>query len=143
MVTLLSPRSLSFDFAWGPLASRPSLATGKHLSAGGLDGWAWNEITALSLSCFVGLALVLRSIETAGAWPESLPDAYVAFPTVTGSHLRGSARPTFSLWCPVFGLLSGSGINKAGFCSSVPVSVCGAGGKGLLRGRLILQVSGY
>ena len=42
---------------------------------------------------------------------KSLPDAYVAFPTVTGSHLRGSARPTFLLWCTVFGLLSGSGIN--------------------------------
>ena len=74
-----------------------------------------NEITAFSLSCFVGLALVLRRIETAGAWPERLPDAYIAFPTVTGSYLRGSARPTFTLWCTVFGLLSGSGINKAGF----------------------------
>ena len=27
----------------------------------GLDGWAWNEIKALSLSWFVGLALVLEA----------------------------------------------------------------------------------
>ena len=32
----------------------------------GLDGWAWNEIQALYLSWFVGLALVLRKIEVAG-----------------------------------------------------------------------------
>ena len=69
---VVTPAVLSL-LCWGPLASRPSLATGKHLSAGGLDGWAWNEIAALSLSCFVGLALVLRSIEAAGAWPEKPP----------------------------------------------------------------------
>ena len=32
-----------------------------------------NEIAAFSLSCFVGLALVLRSIETVGVWPEKPP----------------------------------------------------------------------
>ena len=41
-------------------------AMAKKSTAGGLDGWAWNEIKALSLSWFVGLALVLRQIEAAG-----------------------------------------------------------------------------
>ena len=41
----------------------------KKSTAGGLDGWAWNEIQALSLSWFVGLALVLRQIEAAGRRP--------------------------------------------------------------------------
>ena len=44
----------------------------KKSTAGGLDGWACNEIKALSLSWFVGLALVLRQIEAAGKWPQGL-----------------------------------------------------------------------
>ena len=44
-----------------------------------LFGWlAWNEIKALSLSWFVGLALVLRQVEAAGQWPQGLLDAYIA-----------------------------------------------------------------
>ena len=38
----------------------------------------WNEIKALSLSWFVGLALVLRQIEAAGRWPQGLLDAFFA-----------------------------------------------------------------
>ena len=45
---------------------------------GGLDGWAWNEIKALSFFWFIGLALVLRQIEAAGRWSQGLPDAYIA-----------------------------------------------------------------
>ena len=41
-------------------------AMAKKSTAAGLDGWAWNEIKALSLSWLVGLALVLRQIETVG-----------------------------------------------------------------------------
>ena len=48
------------------------VALAKKSTAGGLDGWAWNEIKALSLSWFVGLALVLRQIEAAGQWPQGL-----------------------------------------------------------------------
>ena len=53
-------------------------AMAKKSTAGGLDGWAWNKVKALSLSWFVGLALVLRQIETAGRWPQGLLDAYIA-----------------------------------------------------------------
>ena len=53
-------------------------AMAKKSTAAGLDGWAWNEIKALSLSWFVGLALVLRQIEAAGQWPQGLLDAYIA-----------------------------------------------------------------
>ena len=53
-------------------------AMAKKSTAAGLDGWAWNEIKALSLSWFVGLALVLRQVEAAGQWPLGLLDAYIA-----------------------------------------------------------------
>ena len=53
-------------------------AMAKKSTAAGLDGWAWNEIKALSLSWFVGLALVLRQIEAAGQWPQGFLDAYIA-----------------------------------------------------------------
>ena len=67
------------DFVGGHLPQEPFLdlpiltgeelyevAMAKKSTAGGLDGWAWNEIQALSLSWFVGLALVLRQIEALG-----------------------------------------------------------------------------
>ena len=53
-------------------------AMAKKSTAAGLDGWAWNEIKALSPSWFVGLALVLRQIEAVGQWPQGLLDAYTA-----------------------------------------------------------------
>ena len=49
-------------------------AIAKKSTAAGLDGWVWNEIKALSLSWFVGLALVLRQVEAAGQWPQGLLD---------------------------------------------------------------------
>ena len=54
------------------------VAMAEKSTGGGLDGWAWNEVKALSLSWFLGLALVLRQIETAGKWPQGLLDAYIA-----------------------------------------------------------------
>ena len=45
----------------------------KKSTAGGKDGWAWSEVKALSLSWFVGLAQVLRQIESAGKWPQGTP----------------------------------------------------------------------
>ena len=44
------------------------VAMARKSTAGGMDGWAWNEVKALSLSWFAGLALVLRQIESAGKW---------------------------------------------------------------------------
>ena len=38
------------------------VAAAKHSSAGGSDGWAWSEVRALSISWFVGLAVVFRRL---------------------------------------------------------------------------------
>ena len=66
----------------------------KKSTAAGLDGWAWNEIKALSLSWFVGLALVLRQIEAAGKWPQGLLDAKIAMiPKAEGDSTPLGQRP--------------------------------------------------
>ena len=36
----------------------------KKSTAGGLDGWAWNEVKALSLPWFSGLAILLELVES-------------------------------------------------------------------------------
>ena len=36
----------------------------KKSTAGGLDGWAWNELKALPLPWFSGLAILLELVET-------------------------------------------------------------------------------
>ena len=83
-------------------------AMAKKSTAGGLDGWAWNEIKALSLSWFVGLALVLRQIEAAGRWPQGLLDAYIAMiPKAEGDSTPLGQRPScvlpvvYRLWASV------------------------------------------
>ena len=73
----------------------------KEATAGRLDGWGWNETKALSLSWFVGLASVLRQIESAGRWP-------------SGLCLLGSALfATFQL-PTAFGHLSGWTVSRTG-----------------------------
>ena len=42
----------------------------KKTTAGGLDCWAWNEIKALPLLWFSGLAILLELIESTGTWPQ-------------------------------------------------------------------------
>ena len=54
------------------------VAQAKKSTAGGLDGWAWNEIKALYLPWFSGLAILLELVETTGVWPQGLLDAYIA-----------------------------------------------------------------
>ena len=49
-------------------------------AAGGLDGWAWNEIKALPLPWLSGLAILLQLVETSGVWPRGLLDACIATP---------------------------------------------------------------
>ena len=44
----------------------------------GLDGWARNEIKALLLPWFSGLAVLLELVESTGTWPQGLLDAYIA-----------------------------------------------------------------
>ena len=48
----------------------------KKSTAGGLDGWAWNEIKALPLPWFSGLTILLELVETTGVWPQGLLDAF-------------------------------------------------------------------
>ena len=73
-----------------------------------LDGWAWNEIKALSLSWFVGLALVLRQVEATGQWPQGLLDASIAMiPKAEGDSTPLGQRPlcvlpvVYRLWASV------------------------------------------
>ena len=45
------------------------VARAKKSTAGGLDGWAWNDIKALPLPWFSGLAILLGLVESTGIWP--------------------------------------------------------------------------
>ena len=49
------------------------VARAKKSTAGGLDGWAWNEVKALPLPSFSGLAFLLELVESTGSWPQGLP----------------------------------------------------------------------
>ena len=53
------------------------VARANKSTAGGLDGWAWNEIKALPLPWFSGLAILLELAETTGVWLQGLLDAYI------------------------------------------------------------------
>ena len=101
----------------------------KKSTAAGLDGWAWNEIKALSRSWFVGLALVLRHIETIGQWPQGLLDAYIAMiPKAEGDSTPIGQRPlcvlavVYRLWASVRLVHL-----REWFSSCVPDSVFSAG----------------
>ena len=54
------------------------VARAKKSTAGGLEGWAWNEVTALPLPWFSVLAFLLELVETTGVCPQGLLDAYIA-----------------------------------------------------------------
>ena len=54
------------------------VARAKKSTAGGLDGWTWNEIKALPLPWFSGFAILLELAESTGNWPQGLLDAYIA-----------------------------------------------------------------
>ena len=63
-------------------------------TAGGLDGWAWNEIKALPLPWFSGLAILLELVESTGTWPQGLLDAYIAMiPKADGDSTPLGQRP--------------------------------------------------
>ena len=101
----------------------------KRSTTGGLDGCAWNEIKALSLSWFVGLALVLRQMEAAGRWPQGLFDAYIAMIPKAKAivPLLDNAPCVSYRSCVGCGLLFVWPIFRTGFCSWVPDSVFSAG----------------
>ena len=44
----------------------------KKSTAGGQDGWAWNEIKALPLPWFSGLAFLLELVESTGTLASSV-----------------------------------------------------------------------
>ena len=96
------------------------VARAKKSTAGGLDGWAWNEIKALPLPWFSGLAILLELVETwawneikalplpwfsglailleliesTGTWPQGLLDAYIAMiPKADGDSTPLGQRP--------------------------------------------------
>ena len=65
----------------------------KRSTAGGLDGWAWNEIKALPLPWFSGLAILLELVESTGVWPQGLLDADIArIPKADGDSTTQSQR---------------------------------------------------
>ena len=70
------------------------VARAKKATAGGLDGWAWNEIKALPLPWFSGLAILLELVESTGTWPQGLLDAYIAMiPKADGDSTPLGQRP--------------------------------------------------
>ena len=70
------------------------VARAKKSTAGGLDGWAWNEIKALPLPWFSGLAILLELVESTGVWPQGLLDAYIAMiPKGDGDSTPFGQRP--------------------------------------------------
>ena len=70
------------------------VARAKKSTAGGLDSWAWNEIKALPLPWFSGLAILLNLVETTGIWPQGLLNACVAMvPKADGDSTPLGQRP--------------------------------------------------
>ena len=70
------------------------VAGAKKSTAGGLDGWAWNELKAHPLPWFSGLAILLELVETNGVWPQGLLDAFFAMiPKADGDSTPLGRRP--------------------------------------------------
>ena len=70
------------------------VARAKKSTAAGMDGWAWNEIKALPLPWFSGLAILSELYETSGVWPQGLSDSYIAMiPKVDGDSTPLGQRP--------------------------------------------------
>ena len=117
------------------------VAGAKKSTAGGLDGWAWNEIKALPLPWFSGLAILQDLVETSGVCPQGLLDAYIAMiPKADGDSAPLGQRPLSVLlvvyrlwaslrlghlpewvegWLPVFSLGSGPSSVEAWFSTSL------------------------
>ena len=72
------PQEPQFDLPRITGRDLQEVARAKKSTAGGLDGWAWNEIKALPLPWFSGLAILLELVETTCVWPQGLLDAYIA-----------------------------------------------------------------
>ena len=78
------------------------VARAKRSSAGGFDGWAWNEIKALPLAWFSGLAVLLNMVEATGNWPHGLLDAKVEMiPKADGDSTSSGSTPPLCATCSV------------------------------------------
>ena len=79
----LLPREPYLDLPWITGWDLQEVARVKKSTAGGLDGWAWNEIEALPLPWFSGLAILLNLVEDTGTWPQRAPGCVqaVGFPS--------------------------------------------------------------
>ena len=53
------------------------MAKAKKSTAGGLGGWAWNEVKVLPSVWFSGLAVLLGMVESTGVWPQGLLDVFL------------------------------------------------------------------
>ena len=90
----LLPQEPQFDLPRNTGRDLQDVARAKKSTAGGLDGWAWNEVKALPLPWFSGLAIQLQLVETAGVWPPGLLDAYIAMiPKAGGESTSLGQRP--------------------------------------------------
>ena len=106
-----------------------SAVLAKKSTSGGLDGWTWNELKALPLSWYVGLAWILRLVEDTGVWPDGLLDAYITMiPKTDGDSTPLGQRPlcvlpvVYRLWASVW-----LGHIQHWFYSWVPDTVFSAG----------------
>ena len=63
------------------------VARAKKSTAGGLDGWAWNEVEALSLPWFSRLAILLELVET------TLDAFFAMIPKAHGDSTKGPQCP--------------------------------------------------
>ena len=107
------------------------VARAKKSTAGGLDGWAWNEIQALPLPLFFGLAILLELVETTGTWPQGLLDAYIAMiPKADGDFILLGQRPLSARLCTGCGLPFG-------------LDICGSGLRGGCLDRCLVLVTVY
>ena len=90
----LLPQEPYLDHPWNTGRDLQVVARAKKSTAGGLDGWVWNEIKTLPLPWFSGLAILLALVETTGIWPQGLLDAYVAvIPEADGDSTPLGQRP--------------------------------------------------
>ena len=92
------------------------VARAKKSTAECLDGWAWNELKALPLPSFSGLAILLELVESTGIWPQVLLDACIAMiPKADGDSTPLGQRPlsvllvVYRLWASL-GLGTSAGV---------------------------------
>ena len=80
----LLPQEPQLDLPMVTVRDLQEVARAKKSTDGGLAGWAWNEIKALPLPWFSGLAILLDLVETTGVWPQGLLDAFFAMSPKAG-----------------------------------------------------------